>query len=349
MNINIEKKFYEATKNILLNNLKVNTNPYAENELIIVYDKNSKLSKQLSKWYIKSAWELDRKWAIQVINFDEINKNTLKVKLLSLKQYSTVVLVQSTNFRLDDFRIRLILNNAWVWCVEHNHLSYIKDDEIENYADAIEYKTPYYINLSDKLKTLSDNAKTMTFICNDWSKLEIVWWFEDMKQNTWDYDEKSRWWTFPIWENFTEASYFENVYWELSIYAYPWEDLQVNIVEPFKIKIEKSIITYVDEKAPDNFKELVQKIKNSEDNEVMVRELWFGLNNGISKTKILSDVNAYERVAWFHMSLWKKHQIYRKKLNKKTTQRFHIDIFPDIKEIYIGNNLVYKNDTYIIK
>jgi hypothetical protein len=65
----------------------------------------------------------------------------------------------------------------------------------------------------------------------------------------------------------------------------------------------------------------------------MVRELWFWLNSGISKQKRLSDVAAFERVCGFHISLWKKHQIYRKKIHRKVTQRYHIDIFPDVEYI----------------
>ncbi|MDP2395910.1 MAG: hypothetical protein Q8S84_02520 [bacterium] len=51
--------------------------------------------------------------------------------------------------------------------MEHNHLQYIKDDEIENYADALEYKMPYYESIANYLKSLSDKANTMTFICHD--------------------------------------------------------------------------------------------------------------------------------------------------------------------------------------
>jgi hypothetical protein len=43
----------------------------------------------------------------------------------------------------------------------------MKDDEYENYADAIEYLTPYYDELSHKLKNISDKSESMKFICND--------------------------------------------------------------------------------------------------------------------------------------------------------------------------------------
>jgi hypothetical protein len=43
----------------------------------------------------------------------------------------------------------------------------MKESEYENYANAIEYKTPYYNKLSNTLKEISDNAETMKFICHD--------------------------------------------------------------------------------------------------------------------------------------------------------------------------------------
>ncbi len=341
----IQDKFYNAAKNILEQNLKIGDKEYKDNPIILVYDQNSSLARELTQWYIIALEWIKN---TELINFDTVDKMQLKEKLLSLKQNSTVILIQSTNFRLENFRIRLSLHKNWVGCLEHNHLSYIKEHEIENYADAIEYKTPYYEELSNKLKKLSDKADTMKFICNDGSKLEITGGFEDMKQNTGNYEWKNRWGTFPIWENFTEAKNFNLVNGDLSIYAYPAKDLQVQFVKPFKIKIQKSKITYFSPDTPGDFIEMCYMIKDAEDNEVFMRELGFWLNNWITREKTLSDVNAFERIAWFHLSLWKKHWIYRKKFDKKITQRYHIDIFPDIKEIFIWDKKVFEDEEFLI-
>lgn len=344
MNI-IEQKFLEATKNILEKNLKISDSRYSSFPIVLVYDMESPLSIEISKWYISN---LKKYKNAEIIDFSTANKEDLKTKLLSLQENSTVVLVQSTNFMLDDFRIRLNLNNAWVWCLEHRHLAYIYDNQIENYADAIAYNTPLYEELWAKLKVLSDTAESMTFICNDWSILKVTWWFEDMKLNTWNYEWKNRWWNFPIWENFTEARDFSKVNWELTVYAFPDEKLQVEFSEPFKIKIKDSIITCDDQKCPSNFRKILDFISLSENNEVMLRELWFGLNPWITRKKAIADINSYERIAGFHLSLWKKHQIYRSKMHKSVVQRYHIDIFPDIKEIFIDDKLVFVKDNYVI-
>lgn len=344
--MNIQEKYLTATRDILEKNLKINDSRYSDKSIVLVYDLKSPVSRELSKWYIDNLKNNDN---AEIIEFEKIDTEDLKAKLLSLMEWSTVILIQSTNFRLDNFRIRLNLNNAWVWCLEHRHLAYLYDNQVENYADSLEYRWEYYSEVWWRLKELSDNAESMTFICKDWSTLNIDWWwFENMKLNHWDFEWKTRWWNFPIWENFTEAKIFDNVNGELTIYAFPDDKLQVEFVEPFKIKIEKSIVTCTDSSCPETFKKIMAFIAASEDWEVMFRELGFWLNMWIWKEKQLADVNAYERQAWFHISLWKKHQIYRKKIDKNIMQRYHIDIFPDISEIFIDNVKVFENNKYII-
>jgi hypothetical protein len=80
----------------------------------------------------------------------------------------------------------------------------------------------------------------------------------------------------------------------------------------------------------------------------MMRELGFWLNSDISNKTPLNDVNAFERKAGFHISMWKKHGIYRKKLHRKVNQRFHIDVFPDVKEIYFDEILVFSEGKFVI-
>lgn len=343
----MQQKAIIAAKNILEKNLEILKEPYSNNKIIFVYDLNSELSKILSEAYILNLKEY-KNLDIEIINFDEINNDELKNKLLDLKENSTVILVQSTNFRLEDFRIRLSLHKAWVWCLEHNHLSYIKDNEIENYIDAIEYKTPYYNELSINLKNLLDNASEMEVVSSSWDLLKLTWWFEDMKQNTWDYSWKNRGWTFPIWENFSEIKDFSKFNWKVSIRAYPTTNFEVVFCDPFEIEIKESLIVSYSWNTPKDFIDLLDMIKKSEDWVVYVRELWFWLNPNISFNKRLNDVNSFERMAWFHLSIWKKHWIYRKKFSRKIIQRYHIDIFPDTDYIKIDDKIIYKDWKYMI-
>lgn len=343
--IQIQKKLEKATKHILEKNMEIEKSPFCDKKIVLVYDTTSLLSTLLWKAYSLSLNTIENS---EIIHFSEsTDKTELQAFLLWLEEDSTVILVQSTNFRLDNFRIRLNLKNAWVGCLEHNHLWYIQDEQIENYADSIVYNTPYYENLSDYMQEKISQADTMTMKTQDGNILQATGGFDAVKRNTWDYTWKYRWWTFPIWENFTEVMDFDNVNGKFSVYAYPDMNFQVQFCEPFVVQITKSMLTCDDEKCPEWFRELLEKIALWEDGEVMVRELGFWMNLGISKEKRLSDVNAFERVSGFHISLWKKHQIFRKKIHRKITQRYHIDIFPDVESISFDGEIIFKNGKYL--
>jgi hypothetical protein len=47
----------------------------------------------------------------------------------------------------------------------------------------------------------------------------------------------------------------------------------VQFCEPFVVDIKNSLLTCSDEKCPKDFRKVLQKIADGEDNEVMVREL----------------------------------------------------------------------------
>jgi hypothetical protein len=334
----------EATKKILEKNLKINTEPFNQFPVIVVYDLECELTKNIWEWY---AENLKNRENSEVIIFEEIEAVVLKEKLMSLPEFSSVVLIQSRDFRLDDFRIRLNLHNKWVWCLEHNHLIYLKSGESDTYIDAIKYRWEEYNRLSNKFKDISDNAGTAKIVCHNWDTLEISGGFEDMKQNIWEYWER-RGSTLPLWENFSESKVFENVNWKLSVTCYPDSDMNIHFCEAFTIEIKNSFITCSDEKCPEIFREFLERIARNEDNEVMMRELGFWLNPAITNKTPLNDVNAFERKAGFHISMWKKHGIFRKKLHRKVNQRFHIDVFPDVKEIFFDDMLIFSEGKYVI-
>lgn len=341
----MNQKILDATKNILEKNLEIGNSPYSENPVIVVYDTECELTKNIGEWYREN---LKNRENSQVIIFEEIEAEVLKEKLMSLPKNSTVVLVQSRDFRLDDFRIRLNLHNKWVGCLEHNHLIYLREWEEDTYIDAISYRWEEYDRLSNKFKDICDTAQTAKFICHNGDTLEISGGFEDMKQNIADYTWKRRGSTFPCGENFSESKDFDKVNGKLSINCYPDFDMNIHFCEPFTVDINNSLISCDDPKCPPIFREFLDKIAASEDGVVMLRELGFWLNPAISNETPLNDVNAFERKAWFHFSMWKKHGIYRKKLHRKVVQRYHIDVFPDIKEIYFDDILVFTDNKYVI-
>jgi hypothetical protein len=102
-----EEKLLVATKNILEKNLTINKTPYCDNEIILIYDLESPLSRLVANAYIKNLEKINS----EIIDINTVDKDELIKRLWSLKEFSTVILVQSTNFRLDNFRIRLQLHN----------------------------------------------------------------------------------------------------------------------------------------------------------------------------------------------------------------------------------------------
>ena len=342
----MKEKLYQATADILLKNMQIQDPDFVWKPVICVYDTHSELSKLLAEGYENTLKDIDN---AEMIDFDSLPKEELKEKLMSLSEWATVILVQSTNFRLDDFRIRLNLNNQGVGCLEHNHLQYLPSEHTENYIDSIVYNTDYYEGLSDKMHEVffTGDKLEMTTVSGD--VLTVEWGFEEMKRNTGYYVGKRRGWTFPIWENFTEAKDFQNVNGSFTVFAYPDERFQVQFAdEPFRVEVKNSLLTCSDPKCPQIFRDLLDQIAESEDGEVHIRELGFGMNTGISKEKRLSNIWAYERVTGFHLSLGKKHNIYRKKFDKKITQRYHIDIFPDVDTISVDGKMIFQDGKYVI-
>ena len=337
------------TKDILEKNLRLKEKILEKNKIILIYDIDSTLSTLIWEAYAKNLIEY-KNTEILIFNENNTDKEKLKTKLLNLKENDTVILVQSTNFRLDDFRIRIHLQRLKVGCIEHNHLKYIKKEECQNYINALTCDIKRYTRIWEYLENKLNTSDELKIYSWEWNILKITWWFEKVRLNIWKFELDKRYWTLPIWEIFTESKIFDNVNWELSIYAFPDSNFQMIFPDKsFIVKIKNSRLICDDKNMHPEFQEILDKIKLSENNEVFVRELWFWLNSNISRDKTLSDVNSYERVLWFHMSLGKSHNIYRKKFNKKVWQRYHIDIFPDITKIVLWDTIIFKDWDYIVE
>ncbi len=61
----------------------------------------------------------------------------------------------------------------------------------------------------------------------------------------------------------------------------------------------------------------------------------------MGKNRPLNDVTAFERQWGLHVSLGKKHNVFKKASIPKN-MRFHIDMFVDVKEISVDEEIVLK-------
>ena len=336
--MSLQQKALEITRDILDKQMAVQSEPQ-----VLVYDRQSKLAELLADAYMGNMPEA------QHINFDETDPKEIQSTLLGLPEGATVILVQSKNFRLDNFRIRLNLFNQGVGCLEHTHLHYIYEDQYDTYLEALRFRGGYYKALGAWLKEKLDACEELKIISKDGSELAFGP-MEDAKVNHGLFaEQKNRGGGAMTGEVFSEARDFSTVNGEMSIYCYPGEDLRINHCEPFKVKVNESYVTCDDEKCPDYFRtEILERIETNENmGGVFMREAGFGLNPAITKEKDLADVNAFERIAGFHVSLGMKHQVYRKKFGKDKVQRYHIDIFVDVDRMEIDGETIFENEAYV--
>ena len=105
---------------------------------------------------------LDHHEVIETTKAEEVDPQieSIKSELLSLPKGSIAILVQSTNFRLSTFRIRLELFNIGVHVIEFNHLAYLKESEFETFEKTLEYHTHDYIHALEKFGSYIDRGLT---------------------------------------------------------------------------------------------------------------------------------------------------------------------------------------------
>lgn len=296
-----------------------------------------------TKIWLDHHIKMELQWADEVDPQIEFIKN----ELLTLPKGSIVILVQSTNFRLSTFRIRLELFNLGIHVIEFNHLAYIPESQYDTFIESLQYRTDEYMELTRKFSECMNTAQKIRVQSLNDDFLDF-WPVEKIRGNTGDYTSvENKGGTFPIGEIFTEAKDLSSVSWAVLIESYPNEDFSVNICDtPFLLTIEKwRVLPSPD--FPPSFAKLYNWIMEFE-NEVMVRELGLWLNPAISNTSPLADINFHERKLWVHLSLGKKHGIYGKKLPKTELQRFHIDVFVALKWVYVDDVSVFDEEKWWI-
>lgn len=336
--MNLSEKVQRITKDILTKQMVCK-----DEKKMLVYDRMSPLASLLADGYIANMPDAEH------IDFEKTDPKEITEKLLALPAGSTVVLVQSLNFRLDAFRIRLQLFNNGVGCMEHARLNYFPEEQFETYVNAIKYRGDEYKRLGEILAKKIDNAKKIEIFSKNGDILTFGK-METAKINHSNFfEQKNRGGAAVCGEVFSEAKDFSSVNGKMSICCFPKNDMTIVPCTPFTITVKKSFIFCDDPKCPEEFRtNILEKIANSEDNQVMMREAGFGLNPAISLEHPLRDVNAFERMAGFHVSLGKKHNIYRRKLHKDVIQRYHIDIFADLDCIKMDEEVIFEGGKYVI-
>lgn len=307
---------------------------------ILVFDAQSPLSTRLASAYREVLTNA------MSINFDETTPEAIRAAIDTLAPGSLVVLVQSGSFRLNEFRFRLELFNRNLAVIEHPHLGRMPVEEHEIYLDALAYDEAYYHTVGPWLKEKIDAATQIIVSCEG-TELVYDGPFESAKLNTGDYTGmKNIGGQFPIGEVFTEAADFSRANGFVKLFAYADADFHVIVPpEPVTVRIENGILVEA-LNPPESFTAVMDQIRADE--LLWVRELGFGMNRAMTKTRRLTDIGSYERMCGIHLSLGQKHSVYTKEGFPKRKSKYHVDVFADVTTVTIDGEVVYENGWYTL-
>jgi aminopeptidase len=278
------------------------------------------------------------------IEFNDDIKEQLLEEFDNLEPNDLVVMIQSSNFRINDFRIRLNLFDRGVKVIEHMHLYRNSEDQWETYIRSLEYDQQWYQQSSRFVVDSISNCDSITFDSLD-KKLIVSGPVETPKLNIGDFTGmKNVGGTYPIGEVFTEVINFDDMNGCVYVYGYANRNFDVTFVEPFWVRIEQGLIVEIDPTSPQEFIDILEHVKTYET--PLIREIGFGLNRAITKDKPLGDITAFERTIGLHLSLGHKHSVYKKPGIQTHKARFHIDLFIVIDKIESNTNVIFNQSKY---
>lgn len=309
----------------------------SDHHALVIYDTQSALAQVLLASYQEVLPEA------QYIDFDKTSPDEILAAIHARQPQDLVVLIQSTNFRLNEFRLRIVLFERSLKTIEHLHLSRMTEEQYPTYIESLAYDPSYYRTYGPALKRALDGASSIEVHCPG-TVLRYDSAMEPAKLNIGDYREmKNVGGTFPIGEVFTEPKDWAGVNGEVMIFAFAGFDHQVQRHTPFKAIVRDGILDAPD--APPAFQETLAMIRAEE--RVMVRELGLGLNRAMTKDRIVNDITAYERMKGVHLSLGEKHGVYKKPGLVPGKTRYHVDVFIDVERILVDGRPLFEQGDYL--
>ena len=309
---------------------------------LVVYDTRSDLARALAEGYRRNLP------GAEFIDFDSVAPDDVLAAFRRLAPSDLVVLIQSTNFRLEAFRIRVELFKLGLKVVEHVHLSRMPGAQGEHYIEALAYDSAYYRGVGRALKARIDAASSAT-VHSGAERLVFASPLESAKLNVGDYSGMGNvGGQFPIGEVFTEAQDLEAVNGRVQVHVFGDTSYLVNRPEkPITLIIERGRVVGAIDATPE-FEQLLAIIGRDE-GEVWVRELGFGMNRAFTRERRVNDIGTYERMCGIHLSLGAKHGVYQKPGFKRKDARYHVDIFAITDAVYLDDERVYENGTWTVR
>jgi aminopeptidase len=280
------------------------------------------------------------------IDFGTVTKAEVIAACDAREPGDLVVLIQSSNFRLDEFRIRLHLFQHKLKVIEHLHLYRNTEDSWPTYIEALAYDPAWYRTTGHALQAALTDIQTLR-IEGMGSTLTLTGGLEYPKLNIGDYTGMENiGGTFPIGEVFTENKDLTQVTGSLMLYAFAGPDFSINMHEPFRVDITNGLVVGWDASAPQSFRDIVTLVESYE--RPILREIGFGLNRAITRDRYLNDITAFERILGLHVSLGEKHSVYKKPGITTHKTKFHVDLFPVVDAVFADDTCIFENGRYLL-
>ncbi|MEP7052791.1 MAG: hypothetical protein ABJB12_20650 [Pseudomonadota bacterium] len=307
---------------------------------LIVWDGNSDLACILTEAYRRCLPD-----AVQLC-FDSVSPAQILDAIAALTPGALVVLIQSTSFRLGEFRIRVELFKRGLKVIEHPHLARMPEAEYAAYIDALAYDPAYYRVLGAELKRRIDTASG-AIVQSGGEQLVYEGGFEPAKLNVGDYSNLANvGGQFPIGEVFTEPLDLERVHGRVRIFVFGDVDFRVNVPDsPICLEIARGKVVNVVDSTP-AFDRVIAQISAEE--EVWVRELGFGMNRALTRERRVSDIGTYERMCGIHLSLGAKHGVFAKPNFSRRHARFHVDVFAVTDAVILNGDTVFRDGHWCV-
>ncbi|MET0980757.1 MAG: hypothetical protein ABWY02_01555, partial [Telluria sp.] len=164
---------------------------------LVVFDVRTGLARALVEAYRRNLPDAT------FLDFDSVAPDAVLARFRELAAQDLVVLVQSTNFRLEAFRIRVELFKLGLKVIEHVHLSRMPGLQGEHYIEALAYDPDYFRGVGRALKARIDSAFHAR-VCGGGDTLTFASALEPAKLNIGDYSDMNNvGGQFPIGEVFT--------------------------------------------------------------------------------------------------------------------------------------------------
>ena len=307
---------------------------------LIVHDTRTDLNRALTEAYRRVVPDA------RFVDFDTVAPDDVLAAFAGMAAGDLVVLIQSTSFRLEAFRIRIELFKRGLKVIEHVHLSRMPGEQGLRYIDALAYDPAYYRGVGHALKARIDGARHGVVDSGDGERLVFGSPFEAAKLNIGDYGGMNNvGGQFPLGEVFTEARDLEAVNGRVRIFVFGDTAFLVNKpATPVTLIVERGRVVGAENATPE-FDNMLAIIRAHE-GEVWLRELGFGMNRAFSRERMVDDIGTFERMCGIHLSLGAKHGVYVKPQFKRKEARYHVDVFAVTEAVYLDDEQVYRDGAW---